>query len=65
MTNEYIVSQMFFNNSQDNLLHNFTRHCSETDRPVITRVFLLNLLEKWDNNAVAFSEVDTHSSANV
>jgi len=36
-------------NSQNNLLQDFTRHQSAIDRPVITRVFLLTLLENRDN----------------
>ena len=48
-TNDCVVSQVFFSNPQNKLLYNFTRHWSETDRPVITRVFLLTLLGNWDN----------------
>ena len=49
MTDDSIVSQTFFDNCQNNLLHNFTRHWSDTDSPVITRVFLLTFLENCDN----------------
>lgn len=48
VTNDCVVLQVFFNNSQNNL-HNFTRHWSETDRPVVSRVVLLVLLENWDD----------------
>lgn len=40
VTNCCVVSQVVFN-SQNDLLHNFTRDWSETDRLVITIVFLL------------------------
>lgn len=40
---------MFLNTSQNNLLCNFTQHCSEMDRPVISRVLLLALLKNRDD----------------
>lgn len=46
VTNHCIVFQVFFSKSQNNL-SNFVRHCGETDRPVIIRVFFLALLENW------------------
>lgn len=49
VTNNCIVFQVFFNSSQSNLVHNSTRHWSETDRSIITSSFFLSLLENWDN----------------
>jgi len=49
MTNDYTGSQVFFGNLKNNLLQNFSRHLSKTDRPVITKAFPLSLLENWDN----------------
>lgn len=48
MTKDGIVFQAFSNNSQNNVLHNFVRHWSEANRPVITRVFFVALLENGD-----------------
>lgn len=48
VTDECIVLQVFFNTSQNNLFHDFTRHWSETERCVVSRV-LLALLENWDS----------------
>lgn len=44
VTNHCIVFQVFFSKSQNNL-SNFIRHCGETDRPVIIKVFLLLFLK--------------------
>lgn len=41
VTNDIIVLQ-------DNLLHNFTDHCRDIIRPIISRVILLALLENWN-----------------
>ena len=48
-TNDCVVFQVFFNNSQNNLLHNFASHRSETDGPIVTGVIPVVLLEDWDN----------------
>lgn len=42
---------MFFSNSQKNLVYNFTRCCSENDRPTISRVFFLSFLKTGTNLA--------------
>lgn len=49
LNNDYAVSvsEVFFNNSQNDLC-NFTRNRSEADRPIITKVFFLALLEDWN-----------------
>lgn len=49
MANDCVVSRVFFSNPSRNLLHNLTSHRSETDRPVITSIFLLTLPENGDN----------------
>lgn len=49
VTNDCIVFWVFFNTSLNNPFHDFIRHWRETDRPVISRVFLLALLENQDN----------------
>lgn len=49
LTDKFIVVQVFCSNSQNNLSHNFARHQSETDRPVITRVIFLAFLENQNN----------------
>lgn len=48
MTNDYIVLCVFFKNTQNKLLQNFIRHRSETERPVITKVNFVTLLENCD-----------------
>lgn len=47
LNNDYAVSEVFFNNSQNDLC-NFTRNRSEADRPIITKFFFLALLEDWN-----------------
>lgn len=43
------VLQVFFNISQNNLFHYFTRHRSETNRSLVFRALLLAVLENWDD----------------
>lgn len=43
VTSDYIVLHMSFSNSQNNHLHNFTRHGGWTGRPVVTRVSICQL----------------------
>lgn len=45
VTSDSTLFQVFFNTSQNNLTHNFTKHRSETLRPIICRVLLLALFE--------------------
>lgn len=47
VTSDHVL-QVFFNNSQNNFLHNFTRHWSKNDRSVVPRIILLALLENWN-----------------
>lgn len=46
VNDDCVVLQVFFNNSQNNFLHNFPRHWGKTDRQVITRVIPLALFWK-------------------
>lgn len=48
-TNDCVVSQMFFSNSQKKNPCNFTMCCSENDRPVTSRVFFLSFLKTGTN----------------
>lgn len=50
MSNDCIDVLVFFNTPQNNLLHNLTRHGSETERPVVPWVILL-VLSKADSLA--------------
>lgn len=48
VNNTCIGFQVSFQNSQNNLLHYSAKHSMDTDRPVVTKVTPLALIEDWD-----------------
>ena len=49
VTNDRIVLQVFFSDSQHHFLHNFIRHRIETVRSVIADFIFLALLSNWNS----------------
>lgn len=48
VNDDCVVLQVFFNNSKNNLLHNFARHWGETHRQVVTKVIPLAIVKNWN-----------------